>query len=145
MTDDTRFRSDRPYSGPTDAIAHALRMYDFDTAATGSGPVRLEVIADFQEEGCLIYKVALHPVQKPQTRTPDYGVVSHALRVLAEVKQVPGPTYLLAASPQDMDTLNGQFKGLTPEQVEAFVRNPDSRLDLEPAFAVLRRLVEDCE
>lgn len=136
----------QPYTTPADAIRAALEMNDFDKAVLNKGPVELKIVADFQESGCRIYMLSLsrvHPAKDPDTKNMDYGTVSFALRVLADVKGVPGPTYLLAATPQEMDTLAEAFKGKSPDWIEGYVRNPDSDLSQEAAFKVLTRLVED--
>ena len=82
----------QPYTTPADAIRVALEMNDFDKTVLNKGPVELKIIADFQEGGCRIFTLSLskiHPAKDPGTKIVDYGMVSFALRVLADIKQVP--------------------------------------------------------
>lgn len=137
-------KSDRPYTTPSDAISEMFKIRNFDAIVTGAGRVRLTIEGDFQADGCLIYGMKVERVHVPKPpANPNAALAVYALRQLAAVRDVPGATYVVAATAAQMEILSAAFAGRTREWVASYVRYPHTGEGMADAFNVLHDLQQE--
>lgn len=117
------------YTDPSTAIKHALDANKFNEIVAGKGRVQVTIEAEFNDKWARIYGmeimgVAPAPAPPPAPTNPAKTSAVDILRGLAAATGAPGPRYIMAATHDQMTTLDEYGAAIgdhAPENVSSIV------------------------